>query len=49
VAEALVAACTEEATATRLRAAGLQRAAGLSWSATVEAVDAVLAGARSRL
>lgn len=43
VAEALVAAACEDATAARLRAAGLARAAGFSWQRTAEAVDALLA------
>jgi glycosyltransferase involved in cell wall biosynthesis len=49
VAQALLAACTEEATAAPLRAAGRQRAAALGWTATAHAVDAVLADARSRV
>ncbi len=47
VAEALVAACTDEATATRLRAAGRERAATFTWAATAQRVDAVLADAGS--
>ncbi len=42
VAEALLAACCEEATAARLRAAGLKRAAGFGWDRTATAVDALL-------
>lgn len=49
IAAALVAVCTEASTAERLRANGLHRAAALTWTATAEGVDAVLAGARSRV
>lgn len=49
VAEALVAVCTEEETAAPLRARGRLRASGLTWGATVAAVDAVLTDARSRV
>jgi glycosyltransferase involved in cell wall biosynthesis len=42
IAEAVVAAATDDATAARLRAAGLSRAAGFSWAHTAEAVDAIL-------
>lgn len=43
IAEALLAACLEAATAQRLRAAGLERAARFGWQRTAEAVDAVVA------
>jgi glycosyltransferase involved in cell wall biosynthesis len=49
VAQALVAVCTEDATAARLRGAGLRRAARLRWDTAAQAVDAILADARSRL
>jgi glycosyltransferase involved in cell wall biosynthesis len=42
VAQALVAATCDEATAARLRAAGLARVAGRGWADTAGAVDAVL-------
>jgi glycosyltransferase involved in cell wall biosynthesis len=49
IAQALVAVCTEDGTAQRLRAKGLQRAGSRSWTATAQGVHAVLAGARSRV
>ena len=42
VAEALLAACLDDTTAARLRAAGAARAAGFSWELTAQAVDAIV-------
>jgi glycosyltransferase involved in cell wall biosynthesis len=49
IAEALVAACADDGEAARLRAAGLERVAGLSWERTAEAVDRILTGATLKL
>jgi glycosyltransferase involved in cell wall biosynthesis len=42
VADALLAACLDDTTTARLRAAGAARAAGFSWERTAQAVDAIV-------